>query len=268
MWGWHLPASYLLATALCGAMWPRALVLATVVLAGCAGFIGDAGDPDESLTAAPVPATETSVPLPTRDGRVDVSRLLARHDTALRERSYHRSLRREGPENNRDVWVDRDGGVVRVRQTFGPLVNDVVVTDGTEYANVQDDPTRNYVTRPNNGTVPYVTSLSGRAVLAQVLTAASYERVGEVQRGGRSLAVVVGRSSTLQGTAEPPRGHVIVSRLYVDRSGIVRRVEHRARRPDGSRLSVEMTVRTGLDRVPVPWWLDAADPYASASGST
>lgn len=237
-------------------MWRVLPVVAVALLAGCSGLVVGSDAATETVTPAPVPETDTDVPVPLRNGSVDLDRLLARHDAALADRSYHRRVVLQGPQNTRDVWVDRDGGVIRVRQTFGPLVDDAVLVGNREYTNVRDDPDTDYVVRPNEGTIPYVSTLSGTALLGQVLVDGEYRRLGTVQRNGRALAVV-----GVNGTGGPQPS----SRVYVDRAGIVRHVDHRARLSDQSNLSVEMTVTTGLDRVPVPWWLDDDDPYASGS---
>ncbi|MFC6863321.1 hypothetical protein ACFQGE_07585 [Halomicroarcula sp. GCM10025817] len=244
-------------------MWRPLTVLTVALLAGCSGLVVGGDAPGETVTPAPVPDTATDVPVPLRNGTVDMDRLLSRHDAALAERSYHRRIVREGPQNTRDVWVDRDGGVVRVRQTFGPLVDDSVLVGNREYTNVRDDPDTDYVIRPSEGQIPYVRTLSGGAFLAQVLTGGEYRRLGTVQRDGRTLAVV-GTNRT-DGALSPSRNAILSSRVYVDRAGVVRYVDHRARRPDGSNLTVEMTITTGLERVPVPWWLRDADPYVSGS---
>ncbi|MFC7018444.1 MULTISPECIES: hypothetical protein [Haloarcula] len=244
-------------------MWRALPVVAAVLLAGCSGLVVGSDAATETVTPAPAPGADTEVPVPVQNGSVDLDRLLARHDAALSERSYHRSVVLQGPQNTRDVWVDRDGGVIRVRQTFGPLVDDAVLVGNREYTNVRDDPETDYVTRPSEGSIPYVRTLSGSAFLGQVLTGGEYRRLGTVQRDGRTLAVVgTNRSAD---ALSPSRNVVLSSRMYVDRAGVVRYVDHRARRPDGSTLTVEMTVTTGLDRVPVPWWLDDADPYTSGS---
>lgn len=247
-------------------MWRSLAVVAVTLLAGCAGPLVGGGAPTETVTPAPIPDTETDVPVPEANGVVDLDRLLSRHEAALGERSYHRRVVLQGPQNTRDVWVDRDGGVIRVRQTFGPLTNDAVVVSNREYTNVRDDPDTDYVIRPNEGTIPYVSSLSGTDFLALILTADRYQRLGTVQRDGRTLAVV-GANATGAVPTETASNQTLVleSRVYVDRSGIVRHVEHRARRANGETLAVEMTVTTELDRIPVPWWLADADPYASGS---
>lgn len=249
-------------------MWRPALVVAVVVLAGCSGlFVGETPS-DEAAPVTPVPvptdSADATVQVPRSNDTVDIERLLERHETALETRSFHRRVVREGPQNTRDVWVDRDADIRRVRQRFGPLTDDVVVVDDTAYRNVPDDPSRAYTSVDYDTDTPYVASLSGRALLEGLLTANRYERVGTDVRAGRPVAVVaVDRTA---GTAADTNDATVVrSRLYVDRHGIVRHVDHRERRPDRSNLTVEMTVTTGLDRVPVPWWLEERDPYTSGS---
>jgi hypothetical protein len=240
-------------------MWRPAAVVVLVLLAGCSGFLGsDGGGPAETVTPAPIPetATERPVPVPQENGSVDLQRVLERHDAALSGRSFHRRVVREGPRNTRDVWVDRDADIVRVRRTFGPLADDAVVTNGTLYRAVSDDPNRDYITSESDDSPPYVSTLSGVRLLDVFLSDYTYERVGTVQRGGRTLALLATNDTDIPITAGDPDQTVAVqSRLYVDRGGIVRYVDHYERHSDGTNSTVQMRVTTGTDRIAVPWWL-------------
>ncbi|MBV0925625.1 hypothetical protein KTS45_15575 [Halomicroarcula limicola] len=246
-------------------MWRPLLVVTVVALAGCSGFLatGEASDARTTLTPAPVPEpTATPVELPRENGSVDLDRVIDRHEAALAERSFHRHVEREGPQNTRDVWIDRDGGVVRVRQTFGPLTDDAIVAGGVVYRSVRDDPERDYVTDESDGRIPYVFSASGAPRLRQVLDAEDYDRVGTVRRVGRPLAVVASNDTGVSRSgADPNQAVAVRSRIYVDRQGIVRGVEHWERRKDGTVVELRMRVRTGIDRVPIPWWAEDAAIY-------
>ncbi|WP_254272768.1 hypothetical protein [Haloarcula marina] len=253
-------------------MWRPVLVVAVVALAGCTGLLasGDTATSRKAVTPAPVPeTTEPAVDLPYADGNVDLDRILDRHAAVLADRNFHRHVEREGPQNTHDVWVDREGGVVRVRQTFGPLNEGVVVADGVEYRNVRDDPDTDYVRAESDGRVPYVSSLSGASVIRGILTAEGYDRLGTVRRGGRTLAVVGSNDTDIPiSGADPDQTVAVRSRLYVDRQGVVRYVDHWERRSDGSTMVFVMSVRTGIVRVPVPWWADDVGIYEeSVSGS-
>lgn len=240
----------------------RALaVAALLVLAGCTGLVPEGETRTESpVTAAPVPSVAASdVPLPTRNGTVDRDRLIARHGAALSNRSFARHVQRAGPQNTRDVWVDRERGVVRVRQRFGPLTDDALVADGTVYRSVRDDPETDYVSEPSDGTVPYVPTLSGTDRLAQVLAEEGYRRIDTVRRDGRPVAIVA-VNATGRGSGSDP-SVAIQSRLYVDADGVIRTVDHWERRPDGTIVEFRMDVTTGVDRVPIPWWAEDLDIY-------
>lgn len=235
-------------------------VVALVVLAGCSGLgLGSTAD-QQTVTPVPVATPDSSaVDLPRANGSVDIDRVVERHDAALAERSFHRRVVREGPQNTRDVWVDRERGVVRVRRTFGPVVDDAILTDGTVYRMASDDPDRAYVSEPSNATVPYVPTASGAARIRQVLLAEGYQRVDTVLRGGRSLAVVE-VDATGRGAGSDP-SIAVQSRLYVDGQGVIRQVDHWERRPDGTVVDFRMNVTTGTDRVPVPWWAEDIGLY-------
>jgi len=249
-----------------------AVVVLLLSLAGCSGLLaeGNTQTTEASVTPAPVPDSRAAsdsgdVALPRSDGYVDVDRLLDAQDAALTNRSFHRAVEREGPHNTRDVWVDRDGGVVRVGQTFGPLTQEAVVANGTEYRPVSDEPDVDYTTREPDG-VPLVASLTGAAELRRWLTGENYRRSGTVRRNGRTLAVVESNDTDVPLTAgDPDQTTAVRSRLYVDSDGVVRRVDHWERRTDGSNVSVEMTVTTDRETVPIPWWLEDDDPYVSGS---
>ncbi|MBX0295927.1 hypothetical protein [Haloarcula nitratireducens] len=246
-------------------MWRPLLVVAVVALAGCSGLLasGESSVEEGDLTPAPVPEpTATSVELPRENGSVDLERVIDRHEAALAERSFHRHVEREGPQNTRDIWIDRDGGVVRIRQTFGPLTDDAIVADGVVYRSVRDDPERDYVTDESDGRLPYVFSASGAPRLRQVLDAEDYDRIGTVRRDGRPLAVVASNDTDVPlSGADPNQSVAVRSRLYVDGQGVIRYVEHRERRKDGTEIELRMRVRTGIDRVPIPWWAEDAGIY-------
>jgi len=236
------------------------VVLTLVALAGCSGLGFAPSDDKLSVTPVPVATPDASaVEVARANGSVGIDRLLARHDAALADRSFHRRVVREGPQNTREVWVDRQRDIVRVRRTFGPVVDDAVRTDGTLYRLASDDPRQDYVTEPSNATVPYVSTPSGVARLEQVLLADGYRRVDTVRRGGRNLAVVAVNAT---GRGEGPDPSIAVqSRLYVDGDGIVRAVDHWERRPDGTEIAFRMQVTTGDERVPVPWWAEDIGLY-------
>jgi len=236
------------------------VVVILIVLAGCSslGF----GPSAEEPTVTPVPVTTpdaSTVEVAQVNGSVDIDAVLARHNAALANRRFHRTVVREGPQNTRDVWVDRERGVIRVRRTLGPAVDDAILADGRRYRLASDDPDRAYVSEPSDGTVPYVPSRSGVARLRQVLLDEGYQRVGTVRRGGRTLAVVA-VDATGRGTGPDPSISVR-SRLYVDGDGVVREVDHWERRPDGTEVSLRMQVTTGTERVPVPWWAEDIGVY-------
>jgi len=239
----------------------RSLAVVTlVVLAGCSG-LGFGSSADE-VTVTPVPVATpdpSAAEVPRTNGSVDVDRVVARHDAALGDRSFHRTVVREGPQNTRDVWVDRERDVVRVRRTFGPVVDDAILAEGTVYRVASDDPDRSYVSEASDDAVPYVPSTSGAARLGQVLLDGEYRRVDTVLRGDRSLAVLA-VNATSRGAGEDP-SIAARSRLYVDADGVVREVDHWERRPDGTVVDVRMTVTTDTERVPVPWWAEEIGLY-------
>lgn len=234
-------------------------VVALVVLAGCTGFAGGESQ-TERVTAAPVPSVDASlVEVPTTNGSVDVDAVRQRHDAALAGRSFTRHVERAGPQNTRDVWVDREADIVRVRRSFGPLVDDAIAADGTVYRVASDDPDRAYVSAASNETVPYVPSASGADRLGQVLLDDGYRRVDTVERDGRPLAVLA-VNATGRGDGPDP-SLAVRSRLYVDADGIIRIVDHWERRPDGTVVDFRMSVATGTGSVPVPWWAEDIGLY-------
>jgi len=236
------------------------VVVALVVLAGCSGLGFGPGDGEPTVTSVPVTTPDAStVEVARANGSVDVDAVLARHDAALANRSFHRTVVREGPQNTRDVWVDRERGVVRVRRTLGPVIDDAILADGRRYRLASDDPDQAYVSEPSDEAVPYVPSRSGVARLRQVLLDEGYQRVGTVRRGGRNLAVVA-VNATGRG-AGPDPSISVQSRLYVDGDGVIREVDHWERRPDGTEVSLRMQVTTGTERVPVPWWAEDIGLY-------
>lgn len=247
-------------------MWRPLVVTFLVVLAGCSGLLGGESS-ERTVTAAPVPDVPASaVDLPRANGTVDIDAILEAHGTALANRSFARHVDREGPQNTRDVWVDREADVVRVRRTFGPLTDDAIVADGTVYRSVRDDPDTDYATEPSNGTVPYVPSLSGTDRLGQVFLADGYRRVDTIRRDDRALAVVA-INATGRGTGPAP-SLAVESRIYVDADGIIREVDHWQRRPDGTVVELDMTVTTDGGRVPIPWWAEDIGLYPGDSTPT
>ncbi|MBX0304076.1 hypothetical protein [Haloarcula salinisoli] len=239
----------------------RSLAVVTlVVLAGCSGLGLGASADEPTVTPVPITTPDASdVDVPRANGSVDIDRVLARHDAALSDRSFHRRVVREGPQNTRDVWVDRERGVVRVRRTLGPVVDDAILFDGRRYRVASDDPDRAYTSEPSNATVPYVPTRSGEARLGQVLLEDGYQRVDTVRRGGRNLAVVA-VNATGRGSGVDPSISA-QSRLYVDSEGVIREVDHWERRPDGTIVYLRMAVTTDTERVPVPWWAEDIGVY-------
>lgn len=248
-------------------MWRAVAVAVLALSAGCTGLLASDGPADPTVTPAPVPATGTAQPVdvPRANGTVDFDRVRARHRLALSNRSYH--LHVEQPSRTTlDVWVDRDAGVVRVRRTVGRLVDDLVRVDGTVYTNVRDDPDDDYRVVPSTERTPLLDSLTGADLLRRSLHARAYRRVGTVQRGGRTLAVLYSNDTEPPLTdGDPDQATGVESRVYVDRQGIVRRVDYEAHLRDGNTVTITLTVRTGIDRIPVPWWLESNDPYTSGS---
>jgi len=239
----------------------RLLVVVTlVVLAGCGGLgFGPSGD-TPTVTPVPVATPDPSaVEVARTNGSVDIDAVLARHDAALADRSFHRHVVREGPQNTRDVWVDAERDIVRVRRTLGPVLDDAISVDGTVYRVASDDPGRDYVAEPSDGAIPYVLSQSGAARLGQVLVDHGYQRVDTVRRGERNLAVVA-VNATGRGEGSDP-SIAVQSRLFIDSEGIVREVDHWERRPDGTIVDFEMDVTTSEEPVPVSWWAEDIGLY-------
>lgn len=249
-------------------MWRATLVVAVAVVAGCSGLLpsGATASDRATVTPAPVPTSsdDASVSVPTTNGTVDVERLLERHRLALESRSYHRHVERAGPQNTLDVWVDRDAGVQRVRQRFGPLTDDGVIVDGTLYVNVRDDPDTPFVARSVPANASLVDSPAGVALYRHLFAGGTYRQVDTVSRNGRPVAVLVA-TETLRTRPGETESRVVQSRVYVDERGVIRDVTHDERRPANRDLTLEVTVTTGIDRVPVPWWLEGNDPYTSGS---
>ncbi|KAA9399416.1 hypothetical protein Har1130_14685 [Haloarcula sp. CBA1130] len=249
-------------------MWRVSLTVAIALLAGCSGFFPagpTAGDSDP-VTPAPVPthSLDATVTAPTTNGTVDLDRLLDRHERALSTRSFHRHVEQAGPQNTLDVWVDRDREITRVRRRFGPISDDAVLANGTVYTNVRDDPDTPYATTPAAPNTSLVTSPAGTDLLRRLLSNTEYRQVDSFRWNGRPVAVL---SSTE--TVESPTGEneseIGRSRLYVDRQGVIRSVEHSERRPDRPDIDASVTVTTDIGRVPIPWWLEGNDPYSSGS---
>ncbi|KZX46813.1 hypothetical protein [Haloarcula sp. K1] len=249
-------------------MWRVTLTVAIALLAGCSGLFsaGSTADGGDPVTPAPVPtpSPDATVTVPTSNGTVDVGRLLDRHQQALSTRSFHRHVEQAGPQNTLDVWVDREREVQRVRRRFGPISDDVILANGTVYTNVRDDPDTPYATTPATPNTSLVTSTAGSNLLRQLLSNTEYRQVDSVQWNGRPVAVLAATE-----TVETPIGEneseIGRSRLYVDRQGVIRYVEHTERRPDRPDIDTTVTVTTDTERVPIPWWLEDSDPYDSGS---
>ncbi|GGK58914.1 hypothetical protein [Haloarcula sebkhae] len=249
-------------------MWRVTLAVGIALLAGCSGVFpaGSTTDGSDPVTPAPVPtdSPDETVPVPTSDGRVDVDRLLERHEQALATRSFHRHVEQAGPQNTLDVWIDRQRGVQRVQRRFGPISDDVVFADGTVYTNVRDDPDTPYATTPATENTSLVASPAGVDLLRQLLSNTAYRKVDSARWRGRPVAVLAATDTVETPTAEN-ESRVGRSRLYVDRQGIIRHVEHTEQRPERPDIDTTMTVTTDIDRVPIPWWLEDNDPYSSGS---
>jgi len=248
-------------------MWRVTLTVGIALLAGCSGFLPagpTAGDGDP-VTPAPVPtsAPDVTVTVPTSDGAVDVARLLDRHERALSTRSFHRHVEQAGPQNTLDVWIDREREIQRVRRRFGPISDDVVLANGTVYTNVRDDPDTPYAATPATPNTSLVASPAGVNLLRQLLSNTEYRQVDSFRWNGRPVAVLAA-ADTVTPTAEN-ESDIGRSRLYVDRQGVIRYVEHTEQRPDRPDIDATMTVATDTERVPIPWWLEERDPYSSGS---
>jgi hypothetical protein len=111
-----------------------ALLLVTIVLAGCSGLSapdGDGGSVDGSVTPAPLPEDDGRLaPGVTRDGIVNESRLVSAHRAALEAGAYHATTRVELRHENGTVLssfgsyrlADGDGEPrLAVRFGDGPL---------------------------------------------------------------------------------------------------------------------------------------------------
>jgi hypothetical protein len=249
-------------------MWRVTLTVAIALLAGCSGLFpaGPTASDPNPVTPAPVPTSSpaSTVAVPTSNGTVDVDRLLDRHERALATRSFHRHVEQAGPQNTLDVWIDREREVQRVRRRFGPISDDVVLANGTVYTNVRDDPDTPYATTPATPNTSLVASPAGVDLLRHLLSNTEYRKLDSVRRNGRPVAVLA--VSDTGGTQTGENGSKIGrSRLYVDRQGVIRYVEHTERRPDRPDIDMSMTVATDTERVPIPWWLEESDPYSSGS---
>jgi hypothetical protein len=138
---------------------PAVLVVTLVVLAGCGGvpFGGDtAATPPETLTPAPVPATEnqseTATPVDrppgvTADGFVDGAELATAHEVAIENRSYTWVVNYEvvGPTQSeimfdqgfrRRALVDGDRFLVTQTEYGEPLNQSLFVDDSEGYLRV------------------------------------------------------------------------------------------------------------------------------------
>lgn len=241
-----------------GGMWRPLAAIALVCLAGCTGLFGE--QRTQQVTPAEVPTVSSSlVELPRANGSVDIDAVVAGHEAALANRSFARHVELAGPENLRDVWVDDEADIVRVRRSFGPLVDDAILSNGTVYRAVSEDPDIDYRAAPSNDTVPYVSSRSGSVRLDRLLLDGGYRRIDTVQRNGRPLAVLA-VNATSRGEGVDP-SIAVQSRLYVDSEGIIREVDHWERRSDGTVVSLRMTVQTDTGAVPIPWWAEDIGLY-------
>lgn len=247
-------------------MWRVTLVVVIAVLAGCSGWLPSesAATADTPVTPAPVPTGTADVTVPTTDGFVDVDRLIDRHERALANRSFHRHVEQAGPQNTVDVWIDRERNVRRVQRRFGPISDDVVLANGTVYTNVRDDPDTPYSSSPATPNTSLVASPAGVNVLERLLAGTEYRQVDSFTWNGAPVAVL-----TVTDTVATPAGEnesgVGTSRLYVDRRGVIRYVEHAERRQGRPDIDMTMTVSTETERVPIPWWLEGNSPYTSGS---
>lgn len=250
-------------------MWRVGLAVVVTLLAGCSGFLPDGtttGDSDP-VTPAPVPtsSSDVTVAVPTTDGTVDVERLLARHEQALATRSFQRQVVRAGPQRTLNVWIDRERGVRRVQRRFGPIADDALVSNGTVYTNVHDDPETPYTTSKATANTSLVASPSGQNLLRFLLADNEYRKVDSFRWNGHAVAVLAVSERGNPTTAGTNESVIVTSRLYVDRQGVIRYVRHTERRPEKWDIKTTMTVTTETERVPIPWWLDGHDPYASGS---
>ncbi|WP_276274035.1 hypothetical protein [Haloarcula litorea] len=241
--------------------WSAIPVLALVLGAGCAGLVGDSPSPDRRVT--PVELTSgppEGIDVPTEGGRVDIDRVVARHEAALANRSFYRRVEREGTVGVREVWVDRDADVVRVKQSTSRAAEGAVIAGGRRYDRRDDGTVR--TTPDASGDVPFVLSLSGDFTLRQFLARYEYRTVGVARRGGDPVAVLRANETLVYLPDPDPNETVHVrSRVYVDRRGVVRFVDHRETFSSGGSRVFRMTVETGLDRVPIPSWLDDTAVY-------
>ncbi|MBX0293266.1 hypothetical protein [Haloarcula nitratireducens] len=236
-------------------------VAALVVLAGCTGLVSD-GESDGTVTPVGIPGEVTPVEVPRTDGRVDIDRVITRHDAALSTRSFYRRVDRGNAVGSREVWVDRrsTGDVVRVRQSSERSVQEAVLVGNATYRPASRGD--GYARADSDGSAPYVVSLSGAFTLRQFLAPYDYRVLGTVRRDGRSLAVL-GANATLVYRPDPDPDETVdvASRVYVGRDGVIRAVDHSRRHSSGDEHHFRMRVRTGIERVPVPPWLDEAVVY-------
>ncbi|EMA20791.1 hypothetical protein [Haloarcula argentinensis] len=249
-------------------MWRVTLAVGIALLAGCSGVFpaGPTADDSDPVTPAPVSTNtpEATVSVPISDGTVDMNRLLDRHEQALATRSFHRHVEQAGPQNTLDVWIDHEREVTRVRRRFGPISDDVVRANGTVYTNVRDDPDTPYATRDATPNTSLVASPAGVDLLRQLLSDTAYRQVDSLRWNGRPVAVLAATDTVETPTTEN-ESEIGRSRLYVDRQGVIRYVEHTERRPDRPDLDTTVTVTTDIERVPIPWWLAESDHYSSGS---
>ena len=249
-------------------MWRVMLAVGIALLAGCSGFLpaSPAANDSDPVTPAPVPtdSPEATVAVPTSGGVVDVDRLLVRHEQALATRSFHRHVEQAGPQNTLDLWIDREREVRRVLRRFGPISNDVVLANGTVYTNVRDDPDTPYAATPASPNTSLVASPAGTNLLRRLLSDTEYRQVDSFRWNGRSVAVL-SMTNMAKTPATENGSEIRRSRLYVDRQGVIRYVEHIKRRPDRPDIDTTVTVTTDIERVPIPWWLEENDPYSSGS---
>jgi hypothetical protein len=230
------------------------LVVAVVLLAGCSGVFGGGATSDTpAVTPAPVPtASAGDISLPeTADGTPAVGRIIASHRAALSTRAFHRRLVVDGNLSTTDVWVDRDGKRTRIRRVAGET-DDVVVANDRRYERGADGTVQR---KPGTWELPYVDSASGRFVLQRYVAGLVYNRTGTVTQNGTRLAVL--RANTTDSTIDRGGYRTVVaadSTLYVDRDGIVRRMDHRERYADGTVRTLRFRVWTGEESVRMPAW--------------
>lgn len=244
-------------------MWRAVVVALLASVAGCSGFV-TAGDSvsNGTVTPAPVPdAASAAVDVPQSNGTVDIERVIDGHEAALADRSFYRRV--EQGETERELWVDRDAGVVRVQQQSAAGTAGAVVAGGTTYRHSEGTEPAEYTVSARESDVPYVLSLSGATTLRQFLARYDYRRVGTVEWRGRPVAVLEANETGVPLPSPNPELTASVrSQVYVDQDGVVRYVVYREAFTDGTEREIRMVVSLDIERVPVPEWLDESRVYA------